>query len=63
MAELGHAAGLAQEAVEVRAAGQVSGAGHFDRHDAVQLRVTGLVHRAESADPHGVGSAEARRSP
>ena len=45
--QLGDAAGLAQEAVEVLAAGQVAGAGDLDGHDAVELRVARLVDRAE----------------
>src|SRR5205814_789306 len=50
VAELGHAAGLAQEAVAVPVRGEVAGAGDFDGDDSIQLRVAGLVHRAEGAD-------------
>ena len=44
---MGKAPAFAQEAVQILLAGEMAGARDFDRDDAVQLRVPGLVHGAE----------------
>src|SRR5262245_36979418 len=63
MAELGGAAGLAQEAVEVLRPREVAGARQFDRHGAVQLRVAGSVHRTEGAVPDDLDQLKAADPP
>src|SRR5262249_14200542 len=56
--QLGDAAGLAAEAIPVLVRGQAAGAGDLDRHDAVELWVAGLIHRAEGPDPDGLDQLE-----
>src|SRR5688572_29048246 len=52
MPELRHAASLAQKTLHFTGARQVSIARNFDRHDAVQFRIAGLVDRSERASPN-----------
>ena len=49
MAQLGGAAGLAQESIQLLAARRPAGAGDLEGDDAIQLRVAGLEDRAEGA--------------
>src|SRR5207245_205371 len=58
--QLGDAAGLAQEAVEVlRPVADVAAARHLDGHGAVKLWITGFEHYAESAVPNLTDNLEA----
>ncbi len=56
--QLGYAAGLPQKAGQVLGPSEVPRARHLERHDAVQLRVTGLVHRAEGPDANRLQDLE-----
>ena len=63
MPQLGDAAGLAQEPLDVAFAGHLPRSRNLDRHDAVELRVAGLVHRAEGARPHQIDELVAAEPP
>ena len=51
MRELGGAAGLAEEAVDIVLGREHAGPGDLDRHGAAQLRVAGAEHVAQGAGP------------
>ena len=63
MPQLGDAAGLPQEPLDVAFAGHLPRSRNLDRHDAVEFGVAGLVHGAEGARPHQINELVAAEPP